>query len=244
MGNHEHRWARLGLASIVALVATRLHAGPLAWGPVAPPGRPGATASPSARPADLSLVWVDVMGVAGFAFPGASREVVSLLARMGVRATVRMGDTHAVSAESELIVIVLPGRTPGAKLHHATMGATHRSPAGARAAWVYADGVGATLGLARRPGADSPPSERRDFAIALARVVVHEVVHAFAPQHPHVSGGLMAERMGRSLLLASPPVIDAATAEVFRAGLRGRPGPEGAMAALPESAGGGPTARP
>jgi hypothetical protein len=243
VGNGEHRWARLGLASLVALFATRLQGGPLAWGPVTPPGVPCSTGRPSARPADLSLVWVDVMGVARFAFPDASREIVSLLDRMDVRATVRLGDAHTVSTDSELTVIVLPGRPPGAKLDHAVMGATNRSSQGVRAIWVYADGVSATLGLHRRRGVPWVNSQRGEFAIALGRVVVHELVHAVAPRQTHVKGGLMAERMGRSLLLASPLAIDAATSEAFRAGLVGRTS-EAALAAGPDSSGAGPTARP
>jgi hypothetical protein len=244
--DNERRWARLRHASFVALVSTPLHAGPLAWGPTpaASPARPCPSASPAARPADLSLVWVDVMGVAPFAFPEGSREVLSLLDRMGVRATLRRGETRTVSADSELTVILLRDRPPGTKLHHTVMGATPRSPDGVRAIWVYADGVAASLGLERGPGVRWSPPMRREFAVALGRVVVHELVHAITPRRPHVNGGLMAERMGRSLLLSPRLRIDAGTSEAFRAALGGRPAADDAMAALPESSGAGPAARP
>ncbi|HVR70479.1 MAG TPA: hypothetical protein VMT87_06495, partial [Vicinamibacteria bacterium] len=75
---------------------------------------------------------------------------------------------------------------------------------------------------------------RREFGMALGRVVAHELVHALAPQRPHVKGGLMAERMGRALLLAPDLAIETATSEALRAAVRGRPAAERALATLPE----------
>jgi hypothetical protein len=186
---------------------------------------------------DLSLLWVDVTGVARLAFPEAARETVDLLRRMGVRASIRAGDTRSVSTGSELTVVVLPARTPGTRLDHSVMGATHRTPDGARAIWVYAAGVAATLGLGSGAGPLWSLPQRREFGRALGRVVAHELVHAIAPARPHVNGGLMSARMGRALLLRSDLAVDTATAAAFRAALGGQSAPEEALATLPSAPG-------
>ena len=222
----------------MATTGTPLDAGPLGSGPL--PGRgwaPCPSATVEAPPVDLSLVWVDVMGVARFAFPEAARETVDLMRRMGVRATIRAADTRSVSSGSELTVVVLPARTPGTRLDHSVMVATHRTPDGVRAIWVYAAGVAATLGLGNGAGPLWSPAQRREFGRALGRVVAHELVHAIAPARPHVKGGLMSARMGRALLLGSDIAIDTATAAAFRAALGGRTTPEDALATLPSAPG-------
>ena len=239
VGESERRWARRGLALAAAIgAATPLPAGPLGWSPLAgstglPPCPAGAPAGPSAAAPDLSVIWVDVLGSARGAFPVAAPEIGALLGRMGVQARVRLGDARSVSADAELTVVILPRRTPGARLDQTVMGATHRTPEGVRAIWVYASTVSATLGLdLARMDRWSPPS-RREFGVALARVVVHELVHAVTPERPHSGEGLMAARMGRSLLLRADLAIDAGTAEAFRRALSGRARPEGAVANLP-----------
>jgi hypothetical protein len=228
------RVSRVGLACVAVLAAAPAEPGPLGWG--APPWRapaPCPSTAPSNAPSDVRLVWVDVAGVARAAFPEARREVLSLLGRMDVRATMREGDVHGTSDGSELIVIVLPGPPPGGRLHDHVMGATQRTPEGVRAMWVYASGVAATLGLEPAPAAFWPPRQRRQFGVALGRVVVHELVHALAPQRPHVGGGLMAERMGRTLLLRSGLPIDATTARAVRESLAGGAVRRGPVAAMP-----------
>jgi hypothetical protein len=233
------RRSGVGIVSVVVMTTgTPLDAGPLGSGPL--PGRgwgPCPAAAVEAPAVDLSLVWVDVAGVARFAFPEAARETLDLLRRMGVRATIRAGDTRSVSGGSELIVVVLPARTPGTRLDHSVMGATHRAPDGVRAIWVYAAGVATTLGLGTGGGPLWSLPQRREFGRALGRVVAHELVHAIAPARPHVKGGLMSARMGRALLLGSDIAIDTATAAAFRAALGGQPGTEDALATLPSAPG-------
>jgi hypothetical protein len=248
MGESERRRARSGLALLLAAgAATTLRAGPLAWGttPERFASRPCPTGSPaSSGPRDLALIWVDVLGSARFAFPEASREILSLLDRMGVQAAVREGSPRTVSGESELTLILLPERPPGARLDRSVMGATHRTREGVRAVWVYAGGVGATLGLDVTRVGDWRAQDRKDFAIALGRVVVHELVHAVTPDRPHLKGGLMAQRMNRRLLLASNLVIDAGTAEAFRLAVSGRPTAPEAVATMPDAVGEPDAARP
>lgn len=235
MGSGEHRWFGVGLASVVMAAGTPLEAGPLGSGPLPRRGSvPCLAATVAAPTADVSLVWVDVTGVARFAFAEAARETGALLRRMGVRAAIRAGDAGSVSGESEVTVVVLPARTPGTRLDHSVMGATYRAPGAARAIWVYAAGVASTLGLGTGPAPHWSPRQRHEFGRALGRVVAHELVHAIAPARPHVKGGLMAAQMGRGLLLDPEIAIDAATSEALRTALGGLPRPDGALATLPE----------
>jgi hypothetical protein len=152
---------------------------------------------------------------------------------MGVRVTIREGDTRSVSGGGELTVVVLPRRPPSARLDHTVMGATHRTRDGVRAIWAYAGGVGATLGLDLARRHEWRPVDRREFGVALGRVVAHELIHAVTPDRPHVRGGLMAERMGRPLLLAPRLAIDTVTAEAFRQALAGNGPAADAMATMP-----------
>jgi len=239
------RRAGAGLAFLAALGTTPLRAGPLGYPPPGGAGRvPCPTTVPETRPADLALVWVDVMGTVRPAYTEAAREVVSLLERMGVRATVREGHTRSVASEGELTVVVLAGLPPGSRLDHRVMGATSRQPEGIRAVWVYAAGVGRTLGLDTRRGPHWAVPRQKDLGRALGRVVAHELVHALVPHRPHVKGGLMAARLGRAFLLTSDVAIDSGTSEAFRAAVSRRPAGQPAVATGPEFSGEGPAARP
>ena len=222
MASASRRFGRVVLASVASLAAAGAQGGPLGWAPPPPHGAPapGATpASPANPPADVHLVWVDVAGVARAAFPEARREILSMLGRAGLRAGIREGDVRGVSGPSELTVVVLPGPPPAARLHDTVMGATQRTTEGVRAMWVYASAVGATLGLDPRSGGFWSLPERRQFGTALGRVVVHELVHALAPQHPHEAEGLMAERLGRAQLLRPRLAIGVRTAAALHESL-------------------------
>jgi hypothetical protein len=228
---------RTAIASVAMLAAAEAAAGPFAWGPPPPPGalapcatRPVPTNAPAA---DVRLVWVDVAGVARLFFPEARQEIVALLERVGLRATVREGDVRGISDGSELTVVVLPGLPPGAHLNARVMGATHRTPEGVRAIWVYASVVGATLGLDARSGGFWSLAQRRQFGTALGRVVVHEVVHALAPQRPHDREGIMAERLGRAQLLQGRLDLQGPTARALRDSVKGGGREQDAVAGMP-----------
>jgi hypothetical protein len=187
---------------------------------------------------------VDVTGSARAAFAPAAREATRLLERMGVRATLRQGDAHTISSGSELTVVILPRRTPSAGLDEHVMGATHRTPLGAPAIWVYVAAIGETLGLDLVHGHHLSPVQWRELGTALGRVVVHEVVHAVAPASPHVNGGLMASRMGRPLLVSSKLLIDAGTVDAFRCALAGQAASEETIASTPSGGDDGAESRP
>jgi hypothetical protein len=163
----------------------------------------------------LSLVWVDVVRLAPSAYPHAAREAADLIARMGVQAVMRQAAYDAVLEERELAVIVLP-RHPTSSGRPLVMGATRRGVP-TRAVWIYLEGVAGTLGLG--PPALWSPVQQREGGRAMARVAVHELVHAVVPALPHAPQGLMAERMSRRLLLSDELALEAATGAAFRAAL-------------------------
>src|SRR5260370_17751275 len=77
-----------------------------------------------------------------------------------------------------------------------------------RAIWVFLRSVRWTLGHdpgGRRSASDAEP---RELALALARVVAHEVVHSIAPYEPHSHRGLMSHSLNRSFLLGTRAPID------------------------------------
>jgi hypothetical protein len=190
------------------------------------------------RAGSLSVVWVDVAGTAPWAYPVAAHEVTALLERMDVRGLVERGDVHSVVTGSEVIVVLLPHRPPNSRLSEGVMGSTSTSEGSPRALAVFAAEVSRTLGFATESGGWSPV-QRRDFAVALGRVIVHELVHTVIPDRPHDRRGLMAASLNRYQLLDSAAAIAPETAEAFRSALGALPAAEPILVAgLPWLAGG------
>jgi hypothetical protein len=66
------------------------------------------------------------------------------------------------------------------------------------------------------------PAAARALAIALGRVVAHEVVHALAPSVPH-GKGLMSASLNRNQLTASSITVEADVVLAVQSALRGDP---------------------
>ena len=108
------------------------------------------------------------------------------------------------------------------------MGLVMREQEPSRAIWVFLRSVRWTLGhdLGRRGRASRADS--RELALALARVVAHEVVHAIAPDEPHSHRGLMSHSLNRSFLLGKGAPLDPQCAAAFLVRLAARlPAPPG-----------------
>ncbi len=58
------------------------------------------------------------------------------------------------------------------------------------------------------------------LAVAIARIIAHEVVHSIAPEAPHASGGVMQFRLTRSCLLDPGLRLSPRSTQVLHAGLR------------------------
>jgi hypothetical protein len=166
----------------------------------------------------LSVVWVDVTATAPWAFPGVAHEVAVFLGRMGVRGLVRRGDVHDIVTKPEVTVVFLPRPPANSRVPERAMGATSTS---APSTAVFASEVARTLGLTSPPETWSI-TQRRDFGVALGRVVVHELVHTVIPDQPHErrGRGLMAACLSRNQLVGPAPPIAPETVEAFRSALR------------------------
>jgi hypothetical protein len=170
-------------------------------------------------PEPLKLVWLDVVGVAAFAYEGASEEAARVLADHGLAVAWARGGRDTVRADDEIGVVILP-RSASARGRN-VMGATVRT-AGAATVWAHVEETADAVALPRRPATWSG-GERRRFAQALGRVIAHEVVHALLPGRPHDEGGLMAARLDRKALSAGSVRVDPRLAHALRTTVRTPP---------------------
>jgi hypothetical protein len=106
------------------------------------------------------------------------------------------------------------------------MGLVMRNQRPTRAVWVFLSSVRWTLGHPV-PGGPLNPRQEREVALALARVVAHEVVHAIAPDEPHSQGGLLNHSLNRAFLLGPRSRLTGPCARAFLDQLQALPAPEG-----------------
>jgi hypothetical protein len=75
------------------------------------------------------------------------------------------------------------------------------------------------VGLGGVTGSMLKPRERRDIARAMGRVLVHEIVHAVAPNLSHADRGVMHDALLSGALSNVEIEIDDRTREEFLRGL-------------------------
>jgi hypothetical protein len=187
----------------------------------APPADPELDHGPA--PADptprLDLVWYDPGGLAAPLYAAAADEVARVFGELGVA----VGSTRAAPGEvtgaRQLQVILLP-RVQGA-LHPRTMGAAPRDAA-TQAVWVYLPNIAWALGLDPSGRDRWSPLQGAELALALGRVVCHELIHALAPRSSHATAGLMTRELNRATLLAPILRVDPRTRAELRDALAPR----------------------
>ena len=103
------------------------------------------------------------------------------------------------------------------------MGVVVPSAPARRTVIVFPTRVLTVLGVERPPGAPGLGIRTTLEARALARVIVHELVHALAPEHPHAEDGLMLGTLNRRLLQRGELRLDRACEEALLSGLRRLP---------------------
>jgi hypothetical protein len=151
---------------------------------------------------ETRLQWVDVVGLAPFAYAAVAGEMASSLAGYGVCSEVSRASPASVRSNGEIGVILLRSMA-GSGVGRHVLGATRSRDARNPTVWVYFDEVATVLGLAGRPTGSWSAIERTEFGRALGRVAAHEVVHALLPERPHDRAGLMSPSFGRRELTAS-----------------------------------------
>jgi hypothetical protein len=179
---------------------------------------------PGAAVPRLRLVWIDVLGAAPFAYAVASHEAAVILGAAGVESAWSAGGPSTVTDDTELKIVLMTAVTNGAGLPARVMGGTHRGGQ-SRSAWIYLSNVLLALGLPETGAGQLSGIQQRQVALALGRVIAHEVVHAVAPDLPHSRRGLMARTINRSLLLQARVALGPAEQRAFRAGVAAFLGP-------------------
>jgi hypothetical protein len=174
----------------------------------------------------LHLVWIDPTGVATGVDALARSEAGRLLRAMGVRVSWRRGECHQEARAGEVRVVLLD-RGAARDRFTPVLGATPPRFEGAPLVWVLVPGVRAVIGLSPHESAASMrPSDVRDLAFALGRVVAHETVHAVAPWVRH-GAGLMSARLTRRQLTAHTIPVELEVSLAVQAALRGEPSAAG-----------------
>jgi hypothetical protein len=140
-------------------------------------------------PALLELVWIDVEAAAPGLLERAMAEARAVLDAAGLRYRYRRAAVDSQTGPDDVRVIVLPhSRAPQApgRLVMGAVNARFARPGEARAIWAFVSPIVGALGLT---GVEQDPDA---VAVALGRVVAHEMVHIMVPHLGHAKDGLMS----------------------------------------------------
>jgi hypothetical protein len=163
------------------------------------------------RTLPLDLVWLDPVRLAPGAYGAVKAESTVVLEALGAKVSWTEASDGAVLGSESMAVIAVPTHAflNGDARH--VMGATRRDVVSLPpAVWVYPDQVAWALALDVRARASWSTAQRAALALALARVVSHEVVHALGVPG-HAAHGLMAATLDRRALTAPEIAVDGAT---------------------------------
>lgn len=206
-------------------------------GSIAAPAPVAAQASPSIRGGEastprasatlrLNLALFDGADLAEATLGLLREEVEAIFAAAGVEVgwLDRVNDPGRVSAHPEIRVILAP-RPPAAwGLGERVMGTVLGSGYPRAAVYVFYPAVARTISrLPFDPGPGFEPStsvgEGRRIALAIARVMAHEIIHTLSPGEPHARRGLMKRRLDVHDLLATHSTIDERFRRAFVTGV-------------------------
>jgi hypothetical protein len=144
-------------------------------------------------------------------------EVAELLAPASLGLAWRRTPPHAETDPDELRVVLM--RWAGAGTDRGALGSASRGGPAATTVWVYVPTVAAALDLDLEGLATSLDGQRR-MGLALARVLVHEVVHALAPQVDHARAGLMRRSLHPDQLAGARHALELDCAKALTGGAR------------------------
>jgi hypothetical protein len=205
--------------------------------PVVPKAVPERPSSDSLSKASVArrvvrLAWFDSADIVPGLFTDVQEETGVIFGGVGVATQWRRAGERDLARTDEVSVIFVPHTATSSRQGRCVLGAT---PVGARehrTVWVHARHVLAALGLPSRfQSGRLAPRDRVVFTRALARVIVHEVVHALAPEIPHQEG-IMSECLTRKLLTAEHLVLETATESALHAALARSPFGDGPREAV------------
>lgn len=190
---------------------------------------PGAAADPGAggsRPR-LVLGWYDSFRLCAVMTPEIQREVLGTFDEMDVAAQWVEAPLRVMRRPGEVFVrvLVLRQKPTDWGLKRTTLGVVMKDgETDSDTAFIFAPRVFRVLGYkeGRRSGDCPEPAELKSVALAMARIVLHEVLHVIAPEHDHADEGLMFGNLDRTRLLKRDLRVDAKCLRAFREGLTRR----------------------
>ncbi|MDH3402532.1 MAG: hypothetical protein OEP45_02865 [Acidobacteriota bacterium] len=168
-----------------------------------------AAAAPGIAAPDLELAWYDPDAIVDTELEAVAGEVAAIFGDLGKRVALARGSGLEAPGAKLLRVIVVKEPVAAWNLGPDVMGVTPRK-GGGKSVYLIVPALREVLGGAPEEG---------EMALALARVLAHEVVHAVAPEHPHAAHGLMGARYQRRLLVKKRFRVDPACAAAFLDGL-------------------------
>ena len=169
----------------------------------------------------LELVWLDSHGL----FPDFERvrsEADPIFRDLGVTVRWEVGTDPrpSLKEEARIQVVLMPSEPSGWGLSANAMGVVLLPERNQQdSVYLFYGPILRNVGLARKAGAMLEPRARRDVGRAIARVLVHEVVHAIAPNLSHADEGVMHDALLIGALLQREIEVDRRTKEEFLRGL-------------------------
>jgi hypothetical protein len=169
----------------------------------------------------LQIVWIDAHGL----FPDSERvrsEADSIFGDLGVTVRWEVGTDPRPSSAGALRIqaVLMPSEPSGWGLSPNAMGVVllpQRDPQ--NSVFLFYRPILRNVGLGGVTGSMLKPRERRDIARAMGRVLVHEIVHAVAPNLSHADRGVMHDALLSGALSNVEIEIDDRTREEFLRGL-------------------------
>jgi hypothetical protein len=178
----------------------------------------------------MRLVWSDRNGGAVAVRAAVLHELTGHLRAAGVDLRVTVWDGSDRQADPDEIHVVIDDLPP-LPMTADSLGTVQMAPGRLRSVYVFVGAIKRVLGLTTHGSAPLPPSASRDLARAVARVVLHELVHEGAGA-AHRPCGLMAARVDRHLLVDPLLALDSDLMAALRAASSQSDGP----AELPQAA--------
>jgi hypothetical protein len=178
----------------------------------------GATTAPlrdlPLRLPQLGLVVYDIHDLLQSRYADLVLETSAIFLEMGVDTGWRRGGLGTVHGGGPLreIPVILLEKAPGRlKSQREVLGLIPKDQP--PAIWVFVDNVRRAIG---------PPAsaDGHQLAVAIGRVVAHEIVHSLAPQLGHTRSGLMRHSLDREALVGTSRPSHAECAAAVRAALK------------------------
>ncbi len=167
----------------------------------------------------LTLIWYDSHDLLPFHFDRMTAEVGRIYTNAGMSVNWESGaevrHDRADRNPLRINLVLLPSQARSWGLPESAMGVTTYEEGRKSSIYIFFPQVMRALGYINRATGYSPKISR-DVALAIGRIISHEIVHYLAPYHPHGEKGLMRSRLNRSDLITEHVRLDPESVRVVR----------------------------